>query len=59
MQLSEDEIFKNFAKNCGHCSRKTLLPYQYEWSCISSGLNLIKRKHELAKSSWKKNLSVD
>ena len=26
MNLSEDEIIQNYAENCGHCNRNTLLP---------------------------------
>ena len=54
MSLSEDEIIEKCAKNCGHCYRNTLLPYEYEWSCISCGYNIIKRKHELTKIQRKK-----
>ena len=49
MQLTEDENIKNYAKLCGHCNRYTLLPYEYEFTCIVSGFNLIERKHELTK----------
>ena len=54
MSLSEDEIIEKYAKNCGHCNRNTLLPYEYEWSCISCGYNIIKRKLELTKIQRKK-----
>ena len=54
MELSEDEIIKKHAKTCGHCSRNTLLPYEYEWTCISCGYNVIKREHELSKIQRKK-----
>ena len=47
MKLTEDEIIQSYGKHCGHCNRSTLLPYEYEWTCISCGFNLIKRKHEL------------
>ena len=43
MELSEGEIIKKYGKHRGHCNRKTLLPYEYEWTCISCGFNLIKR----------------
>ena len=49
MELSEVEFIQNYAKQCGHCNRNTLLPYEYEWTCISCGFNLITRKHELSK----------
>ena len=49
MELTEGEIFKKNATQCGHCSRNTLLRYEYEFTCISCGFNLTKRKHELTK----------
>ena len=54
MKLSEDEIIQKYAKNCGHCNRNTLLPYEYEFTCFSCGYNVIKRKHELSKIQRKK-----
>ena len=54
MELTEDEIIKKYAKNCGHCNRNTLLPYEYEFTCLSSGYNVSKRKHELSKIQRKK-----
>ena len=56
MNLSEDKIFKKYAEQCNHCLRNTLLPYEYEWSCISCGFNLIKRKQELTKTQRKRKL---
>ena len=52
--MSEDEIIENYAKNCGHCNRNTLLSYEYEYTCFSCGYNVIKRKHELSKIQRKK-----
>ena len=46
MNLTEVEIIQKYAKNCGHCNRKTLLPYEYEFTCIACGYNVNKRKHE-------------
>ena len=54
MELTEDEIIQNYAKCCGHCNRNTLLPYEYEFSCIECGYNINKRKHELSKIQRKK-----
>ena len=54
MNLSEDEIIQKYAKNCGHCNRNTLLPYEYEWTCLSCGFNVIKLKHEISKIQRKK-----
>ena len=49
MQLTEDEILKKYAKPFGHSNRNSLLPYEFEWTCISCGFNLIERKRELTK----------
>ena len=54
MELAEDEIIKKYAKNCGHCIRNTLLPYEHEWTCFSCGYNVTKRKIELSKIKRKK-----
>ena len=59
MNLSEDETTKKYAKDCGHCNRNTLLPYEYEWTCISCGFSLIKRKHEPTKTQRKKTNFVN
>ena len=48
------KLYKNTPKNCGHCRRNTLLPYEYEFTCISCGYNVNKRKHELSKIQPKK-----
>ena len=49
MQLTENEIKRKYAKNCGHCSRNTLSPNEYEFTCSSCGYIVNKRKHELSK----------
>ena len=54
MELTEDEIIQKYAKNCGHCRRNTLLPYEYEYTCFSCGYNVNKRKNELSKIQRKK-----
>ena len=54
MNLSEDEIIQKYAKNCGHCKRNCLLPYEYEWSCFSCNYIVYKGKHELSKIQRKK-----
>ena len=54
MELTEDEIIQKYAKNCGHCDRNTLLPYEYEWTCFSCNYIVSKRKHELSKIQRKK-----
>ena len=55
MELTGDQIIEKHAKQCKHCSRNTLLPYEYEITCIPCGFNLIKRKHEFTKNQRKKN----
>ena len=54
MQLSEDEIVQKYAKRCGLCNRNTLLPCEFEWTCVSCGFSLIKRKHEFSKTQREK-----
>ena len=49
MELTEDEIIQKHRENCGCCRRNTLLPYEYEWTCLSCNYNVVKRKHELSK----------
>ena len=54
MEVTEDETNGKFGKRCGHCNRNTLLPYEYDFTCIVCGYNLNKRKHELSKIQRKK-----
>ena len=54
MELTEDETLRKYGKRCGHCNRKTLLPNQYEFTCVSCGYNINKQKHELSKTQRKK-----
>ena len=55
MELTEDQKIEKYAKKCLHCSRNTFFPYEYEWTCISCGFNINKRKHELSEIQRKKN----
>ena len=59
MELTEDESIQKYGKHCGHCNRNTLLPYEYEFTCIARGYIVNKRKHELSKIQRKKILSID
>ena len=59
MNLSEDEIIEKYGKQCKHCSRNTLLPYDYEFTCFSCGCNVIKRRHELSKIQRKKRICIN
>ena len=54
MQLTEDEIIQKYGKNCWHCNRNTLLPYENEYTCFSCGYNVNKRKNQLSKIQRKK-----
>ena len=54
MELTEDEIIRKYSKRCGHCNQNILLPYEYEWTCLSCGYNVNKRKHKLSKIQRKK-----
>ena len=33
--MTEDEIIEKYGKQCRHINRKTLIPYEYEWTCFS------------------------
>ena len=60
MELSEHQIIEEYAKQCKHCNRKNLLLYEFVWTCVSCGYNVIKRKRELSKRQRKnKNSSID
>ena len=53
-------MIEKYGKKCGHCLRITLLPYEYEWTCISCGCKVIKTKLELSKVQRKKiNFKID
>ena len=54
MSLTEDQRVEKYGKPCGHCNPNILLPYEYEFTCISCGYNVNKRKHELSKIQRKK-----
>ena len=54
MELSQEEIIQKNAKQCKHCFRKTLLIYEDEYSWVVCNYNVLKRKNELSKISWKK-----
>ena len=49
MKLTEDQIIENYGKNSGHYGWNTFPLNEYEFTCISCGYNVIKRKHELSK----------
>ena len=55
MELTENEIKKKHGTLCKHSYRNTLVPYEYELTCISCGYNVIKRTLELTMIQRKKN----
>ena len=54
MELTEVEKIEKYSKKCGHCNRKKLLPYEYEFTCFFCGYNVIEQKQELTKIQRKK-----
>ena len=54
MELTEDEIIEKYGKKCLHCNLNTLLPYEYEFTCLSCGFNVNKPKNQLSKIQRKK-----
>ena len=44
MDLTEDESIQKYDRHCGHSIRNTLLPYEYELTCVSFGYNVKKTK---------------
>ena len=60
MESTENQLFEKHGKKCGNCNRNTVLPYEYEFTCISCGYNVIKRKHEISAIQPKRIfLSID
>ena len=53
--MTEDEIVEKYAKKCMHCTRNTLLPYQYEWTCTACGYDFKKQKKIGYKNKMEKN----
>ena len=49
MELTQDDTIPKIDKQCKHCKLNTLLPYEYEWTCIASCSNIIQKK-----ICWKK-----
>ena len=54
MELTDDQKFINYAKQCGHFRWNTLLPYEFEFTFIAFGYNVIKRKRDWVKFQGKK-----
>ena len=47
MELSDDQIIEKFAKQRLLSLRKTIAPYECEWTCTACGYNVIRRKNEV------------
>ena len=54
MKLIEDVFSEKYGKQCMDGLRWTLLPLDYEWSCLSCGCNVMKRKNEITEMRRKK-----
>ena len=54
MELTEDQGIENYGKQYLICTQKTLLSYEYEFTSVSCGDNVMKRKHELSRNNEKK-----
>ena len=54
MEVTEDEIIQKYGKRCEHCNRNTLIPYEYNFTCVPCRYNVNKRKHEISKIQRKK-----
>ena len=48
------KLVKSMLNNADTAYKKTLLPYEYEFTCISCGNNVIKQKHEPTEMQQKK-----
>ena len=59
MEPTEDEIVQRHTRNCLHCMRKNLVPYEYEWTFSSCGYNVILRRTKLSKNSRSKRSFIN
>ena len=59
MELTKDQKIKKYGKKCMNCSLKTLFPYKFEYTSVSCGNNVIKRKKELTKKQRKKTSFIN
>ena len=50
MEITEDENVQVIVEKCRHCFPKTLIPKEYEFTCIAYDYNVMKPKHELSKN---------
>ena len=41
MGLTKGKLIEKYPKEVMHCLRNTSLPYEYEWTCLSCGYNVI------------------
>ena len=45
MELIKDQIIEKYAKQYKHRMHNTLLPYEYDYTCIAWGYNVLKQKN--------------
>ena len=48
------KTIQKFEKQCMHCMRNTLIPYENKYSSVACGYNVIKQKNNISKISRKK-----
>ena len=54
MELTGDEIIEKYGKSCGHCNRNTLLPNEFDFTCIVCGYNVTNESMSSQKYKEKK-----
>ena len=54
MELAENHIIAKHGKKSMHCTKNTLLPYEFEYICNACGYNVMKQRNELSKILRKK-----
>ena len=54
MEITEHEFIQRYAEKCGHCTRNTLLPHEYEFTCFSCGYNVSNASMNSVKYNVKK-----
>ena len=42
MNLTESGIIEKYAQQGMHCMWSTILPYEYEWTCVVCRYNVVK-----------------
>ena len=59
MMLTKDQTFGVYGKLWMHCTCKTLIPHQYQCTCIACGCKVLNQFSYLTKNQRKETLSID